>query len=80
MALEAAKALMSCALTWTKSKACWSACLSQSRIDNQEKSVVMSELCLEGNKKQGSRPSWVFASIQVVPQGLYRTQGPVFFE
>ena len=40
---------MSCALTWTKSKACWSACLEQSRIVcfSQEESVagLMSEVC-----------------------------------
>ena len=33
---------------------------------------------LEGDKKEGSGPSQVFGSIQIVPQGLHRTQGPVF--
>ena len=71
---------MSCALTWAKSKASWSACLKQSTMVcfNQEESVGMS--FLEGDKKEGSRPSQVFGSIQIVPQGLHRTQGPVFFE
>ena len=35
---------------------------------------------LEGDEKEGSRPSQVFGSIQIVPQGPHRTQGPVFFE
>ena len=35
---------------------------------------------LEGDEKEGSRPSQVFGSIHIVPQGPHRTQGPVFFE
>ena len=35
---------------------------------------------LEGDKKEGTRPSQVFGSVQIMPQGPYRTQGPVFFE
>ena len=44
-----AKAPISCALTWTKSKACWFAHLEQSRMVcfNQEESVagLISEVC-----------------------------------
>ena len=50
LALDAAKALMPCALTWTKSKVCCSACFKQSRMVcfNQQERVVglMSEVCL----------------------------------
>ena len=35
---------------------------------------------LEGDEKEGPRPSQVFGLIQKVPQDSYRTQGPVFFE
>ena len=35
---------------------------------------------LEGDEKEGSRPSQVFGSIQIVPQGPHQTQGSVFFE
>ena len=35
---------------------------------------------LEGDEKEGPRPSQVFGPIQIVPQGPHRTQGPVFFE
>ena len=35
---------------------------------------------LEGDEKEGSRPSQVFGAIQIVPQGAHATQGPVFFE
>ena len=48
---------------------------------NQEERVA--GLCLsflEGDEMEGSRPSRVFGSIQIVPQGPHRTQGPVFFE
>ena len=35
---------------------------------------------LEGDEKEGPRPSQVFGPIQIVPLGPHRTQGPVFFE
>ena len=35
---------------------------------------------LEGDEKEGSRPSQVFGSVQIEPQGPHGTQGPVFFE
>ena len=35
---------------------------------------------LEGDEKEVLRPSQVFGSIQIVPQGPHQTQGPVFFE
>ena len=39
----------------------------------------MSEVCpFEGTKWLGSRSSQVFGSIQIIPQGPYRTQGPDF--
>ena len=51
---------------------------------NQEERVagLMSEVCpfFKGDEKEGSRPSQVFGSIQIVPQGPHRTQGPVFFK
>ena len=35
---------------------------------------------LEGNEKEGLRPSQVFGLIQIVPQGVHRIQGPVVFK
>ena len=35
---------------------------------------------LEGDEKEGTRPSQVFGMIQILSQDLHRTQGPVFFE
>ena len=42
----------------------------------------MSDICPLNKtyRESGLRPSQVFGSIQVVPQGPYWTQGPVFFE
>ena len=51
---------------------------------NQEERVagLMSEVMsfLEGDEKEGMRPSQVFGSVQIISQGPHRTQGPVFFK
>ena len=58
----------------------------QSRIVcfSQEESVagLMSDICsfLKEIKRRDRDPLRSFDSIQIVPQGLHRTQGPVFFE
>ena len=35
---------------------------------------------LKGDEKEGTRPSQVFGSVQIIPQGPHGTQGPVFFK
>ena len=35
---------------------------------------------MEGDEKEGSSPSQLFGLIQIVPQGLHWTQGPVFLK